>query len=257
MNWIQKFVKFPAFPIYLVLIISSLPRIAIAESPISLKFQRFQSWQISQRFIPPNRKAPQTTAGGASRRGRSCFLESKETLTPLMPANKLGLTFAERPTFYWFVPETAVQTARFSLLDGEDIVYETTFKLPQQSGIIGFTLPAEAPSLKVGKQYQWYMAIACGADKLAEDIAVDGWVERIQPTPDLSKEIARTNPKQLSQVYATSGIWYELVHTLVQQRLANPSDRTVMANWQALLESVGLENLVSKPLVDICNNKTK
>ncbi|MEH2460149.1 DUF928 domain-containing protein [Nostoc sp.] len=254
MNWIQKFINFPAFPISLVLIISSLSRIVIAESPIALKFQRFQSWQISQKFIPPNRKAPQTTAGGASR-GSSCFLESKETLTPLMPPNKLGLTLAERPTFYWFVPQIQVQTAHFSLLDGEDIIYETTFKLPKQSGIIGFTLPAKAPSLKVGKQYHWYMVNACNSEELAEEINVDGWVERIQPTPDLSKLIARTNPKQLSQVYATAGIWYEAVHTLVQQRLANPSDRTVMTNWQALLESVGLKNLVSKPLVNICNEK--
>ncbi|WP_445632880.1 DUF928 domain-containing protein [Nostoc sp. DSM 114161] len=256
MNWIQKFVKFPAFPISVVLIISGLPSIVIAESPISLKLQRFH-WQISQKFIPPNRKAPQTTTGGASRRGGSCFLQRKETSTPLMPGNKYGLTFAERPTFYWYVPETAVQTARFSLLDGEDIVYETNLKLPNQSGIIGFTLPKEAPSLKVGKQYRWYMGIPCGSDELAEEIAINGWVERIEPTPDLSKQIATTNPKQLSQVYATSGIWYEAVHTLVQQRLANPSDRTVMANWQALLESVGLEDLVSKPLVDICNKKTK
>ncbi|WP_448275023.1 DUF928 domain-containing protein [Nostoc sp. DSM 114160] len=70
----------------------------------------------------------------------------------------------------------------------------------------------------------------------------------MQPTNDLSKQLARTNPKQLSQVYAASGIWYEVLHTLVQQRLSDPRDRTVMANWQALLESVGLKDLVSKPL---------
>ncbi|MGV0106699.1 hypothetical protein NSTCB13_05531 [Nostoc sp. DSM 114160] len=49
-------------------------------------------------------------------------------------------------------------------------------------------------------------------------------------------------------MYAASGIWYEVLHTLVQQRLSDPRDRTVMANWQALLESVGLKDLVSKPL---------
>ncbi|WP_448265860.1 DUF928 domain-containing protein [Nostoc sp. DSM 114159] len=230
-----------------VLVMSSLPRMAIAESPVALKFQKFQNWQISQKFTPPNRNAPQTTSGGATRRG-SRYLESKETLTALMPLNKIGLTLAERPTFYWFIPQIPVETARFSLLDGEDIVYETTFKLPKQLGIIGFTLPTKAPSLKVGKKYHWYMSIADNSEEVGEGITVDGWVERIQPTNDLSKQLATTNPKQLSQVYAGSGIWYEVLHTLVQQRLSDPSDRTVMANWQALLESVGLKDLVSKPL---------
>lgn len=255
MNWIQKFVNFTAFPISLVLIISSLPRMVRAESMMALKLQRLQSWQISQKFIPPNRKAPQTTAGGATR-GGSCYLEGKETLTALMPLNKSGLTLAERPTFYWFVPQIPEETAHFSLLDGEDIVYETTFKLPKQLGIIGFTLPTKAPSLQVGKNYHWYMSIACGSEEVGEGITVDGWVERIQPTTDLSKQLARTNPKQLSQVYATSGIWYEVLDTLVQQRLTDPGDRTVMANWKALLESVGLNNLVSKPLVNSWNAKT-
>lgn len=248
MSWIQKFVNMTAVPISMtVLVISSLPRIVIAESPVALKFPRFQSWQISQKFIPPNRNAPQTTAGGATR-GGSCYLQGKETLTALMPLNKSGLTLAERPTFYLFIPQIPVQTARFSLLDGDDIVYDTTFKLPKQLGIIGFTLPSKAPGLKVSKNYHWYMSIACGSEELAEAITVDGWVERIQPTTDLSKQLARTNPKHLSQVYAASGIWYEVLHTLVQQRLSDPSDRTVIANWQELLESVGLKNLVSKPL---------
>lgn len=248
MSWIQKFINMAAVPISMtVLVMSSLPRMAIAESPVALKFQKFQNWQISQKFIPPNRNAPQTTSGGATRRG-SRYLESKETLTALMPLNKIGLTLAERPTFYWFIPQIPVETARFSLLDGEDIVYETTFKLPRQLGIIGFTLPTKAPSLKVGTKYHWYMSIADGSEEVGEGITVDGWVERIQPTNDLSKQLATTNLKQLSQVYAASGIWYEVLHTLVQQRLSDPSDRTVMANWQALLESVELKNLVSKPL---------
>ncbi|WP_392535218.1 DUF928 domain-containing protein [Nostoc sp. C117] len=252
MIWIQKFVKFTAFPIYLVLIISSLPRMVRAESLIALKFQRLQNWQISQRFIPPNRNAPQTTAGGGSRGG-----SSQGTLIPLMPPNKLGLTFAEHPTFYWFVPQMPGQTAHFSILEDNRIFYETTFKLPNESGIIGFTLPTKAPSLEVGKKYHWYMSIASSPEELADEISVEGWVERIQPTADLLKQIARTNPKELSQVYATAGIWYEVLDTLVKQRLTEPSDRTVLANWQALLQSVGLNNLVSKPLVNSCNSQTK
>lgn len=257
MNSIQKFVNFSGFSISLILMISSLPRIAIAQLPETLKFQRFENWKISQNFIPPNRKAPQTTAGGATRGEDECDSDRKKSLTSLIPPNKLGLTVAERPTFYWLVQQMPLQTVEFSLLDDRGIVYKTTFQLPNQSGIIGFTLPAKAPSLKVNKQYQWYVAIACDSEEPEDKITVNGWVERIQPTSDLLKQLANTNPKGLSQVYATRGIWYEALHTLVKQRLNNPSDRTVMANWKALLESVNLKNLVSKPLVNTNNAQTK
>lgn len=88
-------------------------------------------------------------------------------------------------------------------------------------------------------------------------MAVDGWVERIPTTPALSQQLAKTNPKQLSQMYAKTGIWYEALHTIVQQRLANPRERTILANWQTFLESVGLKNLVSQPLVASNTIKTK
>lgn len=226
-------------------IISSLPKIGLSESPVA---RRFPNLQISQKFIPPNRQAPRTTSGGGS---RGTFCEgSKETLIPLIPPNKLGLTLGERPTFYVFVPQIPVKNAFFSLLDKNNIVYTTTFALPQKPGIIGFTLPANAPSLKVGKQYQWYVAIACSLDEPEQEMAVNGWVERIQPTRTFSTKLARTNPKEVSQVYANAGIWYEALHTLIKQRLNAPGDRTFIANWRAFLESAGLKNLVSQPLIN-------
>ncbi|WP_427159578.1 DUF928 domain-containing protein [Aliinostoc sp. HNIBRCY26] len=243
MNLIRKFINLTAVSLSLGLLsISSLPK-GIAESP-----RRWQNGQISQKFIPPNRQAPRTTAGGGSR-GDFCELASKETIQPLIPQNKFGLTLAERPSFYWFVPQVSVQTAHFSLLDDQGVVYETTVKLPKETGIMGFTLPSSASSLKVGKKYHWYFAIACNPEE-EKEITVDGWVERIPATPALSQQLARTNPQQLSQVYANAGIWHEALHTLVQQRLAHPSDRQVTANWQAFLESVGLKNLVSQPLLN-------
>ncbi|MEA5568471.1 DUF928 domain-containing protein [Anabaena sp. UHCC 0399] len=260
MNLITKFINLIAVPLSLGLsIIYILPRVGIAESP-----RRLQNWQISQKFIPPNRQAPRTTAGGGSR-GDSCDLASNETLQPLIPQNKLGLTLAERPTLYWFVPQISVPTAHFSILDDKGIVYATTVKLPNKPGIIGFTLPSNAPSLKVGKQYHWYFAIACNPEEPEKEMTVDGWIERIQTTSALSQQLARTNPQQLSQVYANAGIWHEALHTLVKQRLANPNDRqspavgdlTVTANWQVLLESVGLKNLVSQPLINKYRENTQ
>lgn len=258
MTWNKKVLHLTTVPLSLGLsIISALPGLGLAESQMSLTDSGgVQNWKISQNFIPPNRGAPNTTAGGGTR--SSCDQLGTKVLTPLIPKQKLGLTLTGHPTFYWFVPEITAQTAEFSLLDNkENTVYETTFALPRKPGIIGFTLPAKVPSLEVGKQYHWYFAIACRPGETEDKSIVEGWVERIQPTPEFLKKLASTDPKQLSRVYATAGIWHEALNTLVQQRCTSPKERTVLANWKAFLTSVGLKNIVSQPLVNSCNSKIR
>ncbi|MBD2385849.1 DUF928 domain-containing protein [Cylindrospermum sp. FACHB-282] len=258
MIWIKKLLHLRTLPLSLGLsIISAMPGLALTELQRSLTVSRgVQNWKISQNFIPPNRGTPNTTAGGGTR--SSCGQLSTKVLTPLIPQEKLGLTFTDHPTFYWFVPQINAQTAEFSLLDNhENIVYETTFALPDKPGIIGFTLRAKTPILEVGKQYHWYLAIACRPGETEDKQIVQGWVERTQPTPELLKKLATTDPKKLSRVYATSGIWHEALNTLVQQRCTSPKEPTILTNWQALLTSAGLKNIVSEPLVNSCTLKTR
>lgn len=259
MTWINKVLHLTTVSISLVglSIISALPGLAEAESQLSLTvLPGVKNWKISQIFIPPNRGTPITTAGGGTR--SSCTQQSKKVLTPLIPQEKVGLTLSERPNFYWFVPQITAQTAEFSLLDlKKDVVYETTFALPSKPGIIEFTLPSIAPSLEVGKQYQWYLAIACRPGETDDNLIVSGWVERTKATPEFLQKLASTDPKQLSSVYATAGIWHEALNTVVQQRCTSPKERTVLANWQALLSSVGLKNVVAEPLVNSCTSKNK
>ncbi|BAZ30229.1 hypothetical protein NIES4074_26850 [Cylindrospermum sp. NIES-4074] len=262
MNYIKKILQIAAFPISLGLsLIAPLRGLTQAEPQMNLApLPEVNNSKISQNFIPPNRGTPNTTAGGASR--GSCdekLNKGKKLITPLIPQDNLGLTFSERPTFYWFLRRITAQNADFSLIDAKGkAVYRTSFILPRKPGIIGFTLPVKAPELKVGERYHWYMGISCGLKDIEDKlIVVEGWVERIDPTPDLLQKLKNTNPNKISEVYAKSGIWHEAVNTLVQQRCISPKDKTVLGNWKALLESVGLKNVVSEPLVNSCTDKVK
>jgi Domain of Unknown Function (DUF928) len=202
---------------------------------------------ISQAFKPTKRGAPKTTAGGATR--GSC-LPGGQPLTALMPQESLGLTVAPRPTFFWSVPKTAVQTAQFLLLSDNDtkIVYEATLPLPA-AGIVEFTLPANAPALEVGKQYHWYLTIACNLDVSDTGLRAEGWVERTKLELALSQALKMAKPEQYSKIYAEAGIWHEALMALANQRRTNPKDPKVMASWKKLLESVGLNKVVTQPLV--------
>jgi hypothetical protein len=214
------------------------------------------SVKISLNFKVPKRGAPRSTAGGASR--GSCLLGGKQgskMLTPLVPQTRLGLTFAERPSFFVYVPESSAQTAGFLLLSDDDteVVYETTFALPSKAGIVRFDLPANAPAMQVGKQYHWFITTLCDTTSgLSGSPTVEGWVERSAPDLALTKALQKTLLVNRPTLYADAGIWHETLATLAELRQKYPQNSKFLNDWREMLQSVGLNTLAAEPLVDCC-----
>lgn len=213
--------------------------------------------QISLKFKVPKRGAPSSTAGGASR--GACLLDNKaagsKNLTSLMPPTKLGLTWAERPSFFVYVPQSSARTAGFLLLSDDDteIVYETTIVLPSQAGVLRFDLPADAPPIQVGKQYHWFMTTLCDTTTgLSGSPTVEGWLERSTPDAALRKTMQKTLLSDRPALYAEAGIWYETLATLADLQRQAPQNSKFRKDWQALLQSVGLEAIATEPLLDCC-----
>lgn len=251
MSWIRKNLYTTAIPISAVTlsIVSALSVQAHSQTEF-IDTQKVRTWQISQTFKTLNRGTPPATAGGATR--GSCT-EKEGYLIPLMPKQKLGLTVNEHPTFFWHISKTDVKTAEFLLLDdNDDLVYETNLNLPKKPGIFAFTLPSDTPGLKVNKQYHWYLSVNCNSEETDETITIEGWVERTKPNLALRIKLNNLAPKYRSKVYAEAGIWHEAITNVAQQRCSFPSDSNVMLNWNKLLSSVGLSDVVSEPLNNIC-----
>ncbi|WP_375494222.1 DUF928 domain-containing protein [uncultured Nostoc sp.] len=248
MKWIKSSLYFVAFslPLYLL---SALTAQVQAQS-----YHYNQTWQISQTFKPPQRGKPPASAGGSTR-GSSC-LTGKQLITPLIPPDKLGLTFAEHPTFFWYVPPSPVKTAKFLLLDkDQNVFYETSFTLPNKPGIISFKLPDSSPALAVGAAYHWYLITVCDAQDSSENPSVDGWVERTQPELALSEALAKANLHKLPTIYAEAGIWHEALTSLVQLRQTEPNNLKVKLDWRQFFKSVGLSAIASEPLIDCCTSR--
>lgn len=207
---------------------------------------------ISQVFKPPKRKGPPVSAGGSTR-GSVC-IRGKQLITSLIPSNKLGLTFAERPQFFWYLPQTSVKTAQFLLLSDQDeqVFYETTLTLPNRPGIVSYTLPENAPSLKINKTYHWYLILVCDQQDFSTNPRVEGWVERIQPETSLAEKLATADARKLPQIYADGGIWHEALTAIAQLRYSEPRNIRYLLNWRQFLNSVGLNAIASEPLLDCC-----
>lgn len=224
----------------------SLPAGAVPPAP---RLQ--QPLRLSQAFRPPNRGAPLTTAGGATR--GTCFAPDR-LLVSLMPKQQLGLTLAERPTFFWYIPATTARRADFLLLGDNDsqIVYEGSLSLPETPGIISFTLPADAPALQVGKSYHWFLTIACNPTGANGNPSVEGWVERVKPDTALAQSLKKATLKDRPALYARAGIWHDALKSLAELRRTAPKAPQTQSSWAELLRSVGLTEITQEPLIDCC-----
>jgi len=192
----------------------------------------------------PGRRQP------ASPRG-PCF-PGKKPLTALLPATNLGLTVAAYPTFFFYVPETAATAVEFVLLDEENgnKLYETMFTITGKPGIFSLSLPASKtlPPLKIGKNYHWYFSVICDPEDRAGDVYVDGWVQRVEPSPALMRELDKASPGKQVALYQKYDLWHETLTTLAQQRRLSPNDSVLVAKWTNLLRAVGLEEIAQEQL---------
>lgn len=220
------------------------------------------AWEVSQSYQPPDRSAPSSTAGGASRGG---CIENTGVLTSLMPKNNLGLTLTGYPTFFWYVPKSSAEALEFKLLDGKNgqVIYQKTLPVPENSGIVSFTLPNNELSapLEVGKMYHWFFTMVCPPNSDQElpdksgNVIVDGWVERTEFSPSLVNKLENAAPSDRPALYAASGLWHDSLTTLVELLRQKPDDRNLKNQWKKLLDSVGLNVIVEQPMLNCCTSE--
>jgi len=221
-------------------------------------------------FPAPSEIAPGSRTGEASR-SRGVCPPVTTPLTALMPVTKgtssgqsasttpttsesvYGLTVAERPTFWFYVPYplTSSRPLEFVLQDEKgNEVYQTQFtESGTVPGVVGLQLPPTVDPLEVGKRYQWFFLIYCNPD---QPTFVEGWVERVELNSTLKNQLDQaTTPQQKADLYAQAGIWYEAVTTLAELRRQKPNDQALNAQWLELLQSVDLEAIATEPVTSV------
>ncbi|MCC5661474.1 DUF928 domain-containing protein [Nostoc sp. XA010] len=173
-----------------------------------------------------------------------------------------GLTNEEYPTFWFFVPyqKSLIDSIEFVVQDeSSQTLYRTIVTIPEVPGIVSIRLNQNAPPLQVDKMYHWFFQIKviCNPQQPPEREYVEGWVQRVNPNPQLVDSLKQATPQQRVRLYAENGIWYDALTTLAELRLAKPQDPTLAVDWMNLLKSVDLENLAKQPLIKCCQANAK
>lgn len=204
-------------------------------------------------FEPPGDGKPADTAGGASR-GMGCVSRQIPTscVTALMPATQSGLTLAERPTFFVYIPEGSGKQAFFSLTDSEgNYQYQSKIPLKETGVIISFKLPDDAPALEVGKSYNWAFIVAGSQGLQPDSPGVTGEIKRIAATPELNNQLQNAKtPAERAAVYGKAGLWFDMMMVLAEQKRLDPANEALTDAWDKLLTTEGVDATVaSKPLL--------
>lgn len=229
------------------LMLSGLPAIEPAQS------QSFPE-MVARLSFPKgsDRGGPRRTSGGG-KRGPACgepsaieeVSEGELPLTAIMPENNLGTTTKGNPNIYIYVPPNNKKNAEFVIFDLTNIeeTYEDKFALPPEGGIIKLVLPEKA-QLQVGNEYQWHFGIICNAEDETQHEVVQGLLEKNTPI-NLEKIQEEKNLLEKADLYAQAEVWNETLDIAAKLRDSDPNP------WLELLTSVGLENFIEQPIVEI------
>ncbi|MBL1179195.1 DUF928 domain-containing protein [Pantanalinema sp. GBBB05] len=203
---------------------------------------------------------PQQASGGASRVGTYYINPSMvgaagpAALIALLPQTFYGTTVSDHPTFLAYLPASNATEAVFSLKDeAGNLQYQMTIPVAGQVGVMAINLPTEAPALAVGKNYQWLLAIKVDGQLSPSTPYVDGWVQRVQPSAELTASLQQEDALKRAEALGKSGIWYDCAATLAKVYANQPTNEALTKQWAELLSSVGLQEISTVPIVATAN----
>ncbi|GGA23954.1 DUF928 domain-containing protein [Okeania sp. KiyG1] len=206
-------------------------------------------------------ESPPTTKAGKTRDSKKCPQDDDYpnglSLTALIPnpeidKNKVQLTVAKSPQIFMYVPPTSAELMQILIKkeDGVTDIYRTEpINIPAKSGVIAISIPEAEAKLEIGKNYRWIIRVICNPKKRRDDLVASGWLRRIEPNSNLADRLKNAEKNEYPSIYASNGIWLDAVKNLAELRLAEPDNLELENDWQELLESAGLNDLVEAPLL--------
>ena len=130
----------------------------------------------------------------------------------------------------------------FFLRDGNERASKSIFKAEgkaQGAGLYKFTLPENAPELKIGKVQRWQ--VRWEGTNGAVQVDVNALIRRDDDSL-VAKEIASAkNDLEKARIYAKKAYWYDAIDAYTSWISKNPKDNVAIAERSNLLK-VGLPN---------------
>lgn len=208
-----------------------------------------------QVFTPPDIFAPDDTTRGPSSIQPSIFVAETCTTNPirpkpLVPTNDTeqayGLTIAEHPTLYAYIPPNRATSGFLTLLNADlEAVAQIPITVPTDGGIVSIDTSEAAPPLVLDEWYEWSITLVC--DPIAGDHdptihkhpiqqnSAPALLMRIEPDQTLQDAQAQAEAKALPALFGKQGLWYDALAASLSYHSQAPEDEDWLPEWQQLL----------------------
>ncbi len=191
-------------------------------------------------------------------------------IVALMPRSNLGVTSSASPTFWFYLPpsDLDLKSLTFKVFGSttstdstEQEIWTMQLPLKSQKAAVGLLpVPYQGQFLTSGT-YRWefsYQQVGCSSPQV-----LSGYVQK-ENHPNI-KTIKQ--PRARLQLYATNGVWHELLTELITLRQQQPDNSQMVIDFRSLLfesEDVKyilssnrqqidrelMENIVNAPLIN-------
>jgi hypothetical protein len=188
-------------------------------------------------YVPPNRGAPRTRVGGATRSSGA----QAETIEVVAPES-VGLTLTGEPVLYWYLPELSDNEIglRVSSSRSDEPLLKAPLPKPKTAGIQRVRLADHGLKLENDVDYHWFIAIPGDVAAHERDQFAGGGITRIDAPIDLAARL-ETAGSGRARLLADAGIWYDTIDAVSQQIDADPKNATLVRERAELLKQVGLD----------------
>lgn len=203
-------------------------------------------------FQPPTGERLPDSAGGATRpASQKCRQDpsSEHSLSVLIPAGQVGLTTAEAPAIFVYIPPTEATSVYFSLKNAEhQELYSEIIPIEDSASILQIELPPTVAPLELQQTYHWDLGMLC--NPVQTDLPwVSGVLRRVSPTSDVPSDFAQWSPLEQAAWYGHAGLWYDTLNLLAQEYRQTPENPQLLESWTNLLTTVGLGQLAEEPFL--------
>ena len=166
----------------------------------------------------------------------------------MVPNSNYGLTAANRPDFWIYLPKTSAQQAILSIKEeGINPHWQQSISLTETAGIMAIELSDDAPALETGKNYRWAVILVCGNRPNPNDPVVAAWIKRVDESNTKGSLPIAPNSLEKAAWYAQNGIWYDALDILIEAK------KSSLDNWDDIwlkyLQSGGLDEIANEPII--------
>jgi hypothetical protein len=193
-------------------------------------------------YMPPIRGAPVGRVAGGT---RGILDEYPSDLCVISP-DHTAMTIRRQPALYWFLREKTVHPVELTIIEEQaiDPLLETRIDRPLHAGIQKLQIADYGISLKQDVTYKWFISIVPDPNHRSKDTLAWGAVRYISISDDLVQKLSLLDKKASVDVYARAGIWYDAFACISDLIRSDPNDSTLVEMYRALLEEVGLSQIL-------------